>query len=65
MRNVYRWKMVSDRFEGANRVERHRMVNEALSEELAGAIHALAVKAMTPAESEAQRDRFIEPKAAG
>jgi BolA protein len=43
--------IVSDRFAGRSRVERHRMVHEALAEELAGPIHALAVKAKTPEEA--------------
>ncbi len=37
-------------FAGKNRVERHRMVNDVLAEELAGRIHALAVKARAPGE---------------
>lgn len=43
-------KVVSPAFEGKSRVERHRMVNAVLAEELAGKIHALAVSALTPAE---------------
>jgi BolA protein len=43
-------KVVSAAFDGKSRVERHRMVNEALAEELSGKIHALAVKALTPEE---------------
>ena len=42
--------IVSRAFEGKSRVERHRMVNAALSEELAGQIHALAIHASTPDE---------------
>jgi BolA protein len=43
-------KVVSAAFAGKSRLERHRMVNEALAEELAGKIHALAVTALTPDE---------------
>jgi len=43
-------KVVSAAFEGKSRVERHRMVNQVLAEELAGRIHALAVSALTPSE---------------
>lgn len=43
-------EVVSDRFAGKSRVERHRMVNEVLAEELKGRIHALAIKALTPDE---------------
>ena len=43
-------EIVSDRFAGLNRVARHRLVNEALADELAGPIHALAIKARAPGE---------------
>jgi BolA protein len=43
--------VVSERFAGRGRIERHRMVHEALAEELAGPVHALAVKAKTPDEA--------------
>lgn len=42
--------IVSDGFAGRSRIERHRMVHEALAEELAGPVHALSVKAKTPDE---------------
>ena len=41
-------KVVSAAFAGKSRLERHRMVNEVLSAELAGRIHALAVTALAP-----------------
>lgn len=37
-------------FSGKSRVERHRLVNAALKEELAGAVHALVIKAKAPGE---------------
>jgi BolA protein len=43
-------KVVSAAFDGKSRIERHRMVNDVLAEELSGKIHALAVKALTPEE---------------
>jgi BolA protein len=43
-------KVVSAAFAGKSRLERHRMVNEALAEELAGKIHALAITALAPEE---------------
>jgi len=43
-------EIVSSEFEGKSRVARQRMVYEALSAELAGGIHALALKTLTPAE---------------
>ena len=45
--------VVSEAFEGKQLIERHRMVNEILAEELnaatGGTVHALAIKAKTPA----------------
>jgi BolA protein len=43
-------KVVSAAFAGKSRLERHRMVNQVLAEELAGKIHALAVTALAPDE---------------
>ncbi len=43
-------KVVSESFAGKSRVERHRMVNEVLAEELKGSIHALAISALAPEE---------------
>jgi BolA protein len=42
--------VVSDDFDGKMLVARHRLVNQALAEELAGPVHALALHTMTPAE---------------
>ena len=43
-------KVVSERFAGKSRVERHRMVNEVLADELKGSVHALAISALAPEE---------------
>ena len=43
--------VVSAAFEGQPRVMRQRAVNAVLREELAGPVHALSIKAMTPAEA--------------
>ena len=43
-------KVVSAAFAGKSRLERHRMVNEVLAEELSGKVHALAIKAFAPEE---------------
>lgn len=40
----FRVTIVSGRFNGLSRVERHRLVNRVLAEELAGPVHALALK---------------------
>ena len=49
-RGHYRVRIVSDRFAGVQRVERHRMVYAAVGDLLQTDIHALAVTALTPAE---------------
>jgi BolA protein len=46
----FRVHIVSDAFRGKSRLERHRMVNQALSSELAGGVHALAIHATAPGE---------------
>lgn len=50
----FRLVIVSNEFEGSRQIQRHRMVNQLLKEELAreGGIHALQVKALTPEEEE-------------
>ncbi|WP_298959960.1 BolA family protein [uncultured Methylobacterium sp.] len=44
--------VVSAAFEGKSRVERHRMVNALLDEAFTRGLHALALRARTPAEAE-------------
>lgn len=39
--------IVADGFDGRRLIDRHRMVNAALAEELAGCVHALALHAYT------------------
>ena len=46
--------VVSAAFEGRNRVERHRVVNGLLSDELKGRVHALSLQLMTPQENMAR-----------
>ncbi|XP_007531633.1 bolA-like protein 1 [Erinaceus europaeus] len=46
----FRVAVVSSRFEGLSPLQRHRLVHAALSEELAGPVHALAIQARTPAQ---------------
>jgi BolA family transcriptional regulator, general stress-responsive regulator len=47
----FRVHIVSRAFEGKSRVERHRMINAALSAELAGSVHALAIHARASEEA--------------
>ncbi len=45
--------IVSAAFEGKSLMQRHRLVNAALAEELKGPIHALTMDVKTPAEAAA------------
>jgi BolA family transcriptional regulator, general stress-responsive regulator len=47
----FRLYIVSPAFEGKSRIERHRLINTTLAAELAGSVHALAIKAETPGET--------------
>lgn len=44
----FRVLVVSSQFEGLKLIQRHRLVNEALKEELSTCVHALAIQAKTP-----------------
>lgn len=46
----FRLLVVSPLFEGKTRIDRHRQINDILAEELAGPVHALAIKAYAPGE---------------
>jgi len=46
----FRILIVSPKFAGASRLARHRMVNEAIADELKGRIHALALSTYAPGE---------------
>jgi BolA protein len=46
----YRVYIVSEAFKGKTRLERHRMINQLLSIELASGVHALAIHAAAPGE---------------
>lgn len=43
--------IVSDAFVGQGRVARQRAINAVLKDELAGPVHALSIRAQTPAEA--------------
>ena len=47
----FRLYIVSEAFRGKSRIERHRMINATLAAELAGSVHALAIKAQAPGEA--------------
>lgn len=44
----FRVKIVSGAFAGKSRLERHRMINTVLADELADRVHALAIAADAP-----------------
>jgi BolA protein len=46
----FRVLIVSPEFKGKSRLERHRIVNALLADELSGQIHALAIVARAPGE---------------
>jgi BolA family transcriptional regulator, general stress-responsive regulator len=46
----FRLYIVSEAFRGKSRLDRHRMINQTLADELAAGIHALAIHAAAPGE---------------
>ena len=46
----FRIYIVSQAFKGKSRIERHRLINAALADELAASVHALAIHAQAPGE---------------
>jgi len=47
----FRVYIVAQAFAGKSRVDRHRLVNGILSDELKGGVHALAIHAQAPGEA--------------
>jgi BolA protein len=47
----YRVYIVAEAFRGKTRIDRHRMINQTLAQELAGGVHALAIHAAAPGEA--------------
>lgn len=48
----YRMTIVSPRFAGKGTLERHRLIYDALGAMMRSEIHALSIKALTPAETD-------------
>jgi BolA protein len=46
----FRIVIVAEAFRGRSRLDRHRMINALLADELAGGVHALAIHAGAPGE---------------
>ncbi|MBY5921435.1 BolA family protein [Ferrimonas balearica] len=57
--------LVSEQFEGQRLLTRHRAVNAALAQELAGTLHALALHTYTPAEWSEQQQAPRTPSCLG
>lgn len=51
----FRVQIVSDKFEGYPVIQRHRMVNNCLADELAGPVHALRIDAIPPSKWAGQK----------
>ncbi len=47
----FRVYIVSQAFKGKTRIDRHRMINAILSDDLAAGVHALAIHAQAPGEA--------------
>jgi len=47
----FRVYIVAEAFRGKSRIERHRLINATLADELAAGVHALAIHAAAPGES--------------
>ena len=52
--------VVSKEFEGKTLISRHRLVNEALQEELSSGVHALSIVAKTQEQWEAMENKTLE-----
>ncbi len=57
--------VVSGRFEGLGRVDRHKLVYAILKDELVGGVHALTITSRTPAEWEADATVAKSPPCLG
>jgi len=57
----FRLTIVAAAFAGQSRIERHRLVFEALGRLMESDIHALAITALTPAEAAARRQPARPP----
>jgi len=57
--------VISEAFEGPSLIQRHRLVNALLEAELAGGVHALSIKAKTPAQWDKNRKVDASPACRG
>ena len=47
----FRAEVVSERFDGLSRIQRHKLVYDIFGAEVGGPIHALSIKTSTPGET--------------
>jgi BolA family transcriptional regulator, general stress-responsive regulator len=47
----FRIAITTEAFRGKSRIERHRMINEVLRDELNSGVHAIAIQALAPGEN--------------
>lgn len=59
----FRLVAVSEMFEGRSRIERQRMVNGVLAEEMASHVHALSMQLFTPTEWRAKKGATFQSPA--
>jgi BolA-like protein 1 len=57
--------VVSEKFDGLGRVDRHKLVYAILKDELAGGVHALTITSRTPAEWAADSSVGVSPPCLG
>ncbi|OQS07982.1 BolA [Thraustotheca clavata] len=57
--------VVSDKFDGKSLIQRHRMVNAVLEEELNQGVHALSIQSKTPVQWEANNTIRPSPTCQG
>jgi stress-induced morphogen len=55
----FRLLVVSSAFEGKSRIDRSRMINEVVKDEMTRGLHALSQRTMTPSEWAAIKDTFV------
>ena len=62
----FRLVLVGETFAGKSRLDRHRVINDLLADELRDHVHALSLQALTPAEWRAKGERaFSSPDCRG
>jgi BolA protein len=57
--------IVGPAFDGQSRIDRHRLINDLLADELREHVHALGIQAYTPAEWTAKAERAFKSPACG